>query len=46
MSDLTIIAGGKCEKCDHPQQTHEENTGCTYPMEDGSPCACESIGSY
>jgi hypothetical protein len=49
MADLTIHVGGKCSKCGHPQQTHEENNGCTYPMPEtgeGTVCLCDSIGSY
>jgi hypothetical protein len=54
MGDIKILVGGKCEFCGHPQQTHEANTGCSYPIpitgdaesgEDGV-CGCDRIGSY
>jgi hypothetical protein len=50
MGSIKILVGGKCSKCGHPQQTHEENKGCTYPMpltgNESVPCNCDSIGSY
>ena len=53
MGSIKILVGGKCQYCAHPQQTHEENTGCTYPIpetgeaESGDGvCGCDRIGSY
>ncbi len=52
MGDIKILVGGKCQYCGHPQQTHEENTGCTYPIpltgesDDDGVCGCDRIGSY
>jgi hypothetical protein len=49
MGNIKILVGGKCSKCGHPQQTHEANTGCSYPMPEmgeGTACGCDSIGSY
>jgi hypothetical protein len=52
MGNIKILVGGKCQYCGHPQQTHEENTGCTYPIpltgeSDGDGvCGCDRIGSY
>ena len=45
MADIKILVGGVCKKCNHPQQTHEDNNGCTLPVGD-EPCGCESVGSY
>ena len=45
MADITIVASGVCKKCGHPQPSHEDNMGCTYPDGD-EPCGCIAIGSY
>ena len=45
MTHINILVGGKCVKCGHPQQTHQDNQGCTYPIGE-EPCGCDSIGSY
>ena len=45
MADITIVASGVCKKCGHSQPSHEDNMGCTYPVED-EPCGCIAIGSY
>ena len=45
MADITVVASGVCKLCGHPQPSHEDNMGCTYPDGD-EPCGCIAIGSY